>query len=160
VPALCGAALFARRDALDAIGWFPDYYRVYYEDVDLCLRLRSRGGLLVFCPASVVNHYHTGTNREHSPRFIEEVARSSLLFASRYAEPGVFARAVGDRLGYARDELVHGRGWANAAGTRGFLSALPALRKTLASRFGDKLRGRPDPAQLVTAARSPYLTSR
>ena len=160
VPALCGAALFARRDALDAVGWFPDYYRVYYEDVDLCLRLRSRGGLLVFCPASIVSHYHTGTNREHSPRFIEEVARSSLLFASRYAELGVLARSVRDRIGYARDELVHGGGWSRAPGTRGFLSALPDLRKTFASRFGDKLHGRPNPAQLVAAGRSPYLIAR
>ncbi len=160
VPALCGAALFVRREALDAVGWFPDYYTAYYEDVDLCLRLRSRGGLLIFCPASIVNHYHTGTTRERSPRFTENVARSSLLFASRYAGPALLARTVRDRIGYARDELVHGGSWTAAAGTRGFLSALPALRKTFASRIADKLRGRPNPAQLITAARSPYLTSR
>ncbi len=160
VPALCGAALFVRREALDAVGWFPDYYKFYYEDVDLCLRLRSRGGLLIFCPASIVNHYHTGSNREHSPRFIENVARSSLLFASRYAGPALLARMVRDRIGYARDELVLGGGWTAAAGTRGFLSALPALRKTFASRMVDKLRGHPNPAQIVAAGRSPYLTSR
>ncbi len=160
VPAICGAALFARRDALDAVGWFPDYYTVYYEDVDLCLRLRSRGGTLVFCPSSIVNHYHTGTNREHSSRFIENVARSSLLFVSRYGAPGVIARALRDRIRYSRDELVHGGGWRHAAGMRGFLSAVPALRRTLASRIGDRLRGRPGPAELVGTRRVPYQPSR
>jgi GT2 family glycosyltransferase len=160
VPAICGAALFARRDALDAVGWFPDYYTVYYEDVDLCLRLRSRGGTLVFCPSSIVDHYHTGTNREHSPRFVENVARSSLLFVSRYGAPGVIARALRDRIRYSRDELLHGGGWRHAAGMRGFLSAVPALRRTLASRIGDRLRGRPGPAELVGTRRVPYQPSR
>jgi len=161
VPAICGAEMSVRREALDAAGWFPDYYRVYYEDVDLCLRLRSRGGLLVFCPSSVVNHYHTGTNREWSPRFVENVARSSFLFASRYGSARQITRSIQDRLGHARNELLHGRGWTAAAGTRGFLSALPALRKTFALRIQDSLRSTRIPAPaLLAAGRSPYQQPR
>jgi GT2 family glycosyltransferase len=160
VPAICGAALWARRDALEAAGWFPEYYTVYYEDVDLSLRLRSRGGVLVFCPSSRVNHYHTGTNREHSASFVENVARSSLLFAGRYGGAGTIARALAQRVGDARNELVHGHGRAAAAGTRGFLSALASLPRPLISRIRDQLTGAASAASLTALRRHPYLESR
>jgi GT2 family glycosyltransferase len=160
VPAICGAALWTRRSALDAVGWFPDYYTVYYEDVDLCLRLRSRGGSLVFCPSSRVNHYHTGTNREHSPQFVENVARSSLLFTGRYGGARTFARTLAQRVGDARNELVHGHGWAAAAGTRGFLSALASLPRPLTSRVRDRLTGAASAASLTALRRHPYPETR
>lgn len=160
VPALCGAALWARRSALDGVGWFPSYYTVYYEDVDLCLRLRSRGGTLIFCPSSRVSHYHTGTNREHSPQFVTNVARSSLLFASRYGGARTIARTLARRMGDAQNELVHGGGWATAAGTRGFLSALTALPRPLAARVRDRLTGATPAADLIAPCRHPYPESR
>jgi GT2 family glycosyltransferase len=160
VPAICGAALWARRSALDAAGWFPAYYTVYYEDVDLCLRLRSRGGTLIFCPSSRVSHYHTGTNREHSSQFVESVARSSLLFAGRYGGTRTIARTLAQRVGDARRELVHGNGWAAAAGTRGFLSALAALPRPLSSRVRDRLTGAAAATSLTTLRRRPYLEPR
>jgi len=144
---------------LDAVGWFPEYYTMYYEDMDLCLRLRGKG-LLVYCPSSVVNHYHTGTSREHSPRFVRNVARSSLLFMARYAPPQALMRSVLERLGHIGNELRHGQGWATASGTQGFLSALPALRRPLAARAraavaGDRISIRPgaDERRAYTAPR-------
>lgn len=160
VPAICGAALWARRTALDAVGWFPAYYTVYYEDVDLCLRLRSRGGKLVFCPSSRVRHYHTGTNREHSPGFVENVARSSLLFTTRYGSSATLVRTLLRRIGDARNELVHGSGWSAAAGTRGFLSGLAALPAPLSARVRDRLSGAASAAELTRARRHPYPESR
>jgi GT2 family glycosyltransferase len=159
VPAICGAAMFARRGRLDAVGWFPDYYTMYYEAVDLCLRLRSAGGILVFCPSSVVHHYHTGTSGEFSPKFIENVARSSLLFTSRYGTAAVFARTLVERLGHTRNELVHGA-WSAAAGTRGLLSALPALRQPVMSRLRASVSGAKAPSELVRSPRLPYTESR
>lgn len=160
VPAICGAALWARRSALDEIGWFPDYYTVYYEDVDLCLRLRSRGGKLVFCPSSRVNHYHAGTNRENSPRFIENVSRSSLLFVGRYGDARTIARTVLERVGYAGNELLHGRSWARAPGARGFLSGLAAMPRPLGSRLRDLLVSPCASVSLLGARRRPYPESR
>jgi GT2 family glycosyltransferase len=160
VPAICGAALWTRRSTLDAVGWFPDYYTVYYEDVDLCLRLRSRGGALVFCPSSRVNHYHTGTNREHSPQFVENVARSSLLFASRYGSAFTIAQTLAQRTGDARNELLHGSGWAAAAGTRGLFSALASLPRPLISRIRDRLTGAAAATSLTTLRRHPYPEAR
>jgi GT2 family glycosyltransferase len=159
VPAICGAALFARRTTLDSVGWFPEYYRMYYEDVDLCLALRSKGGILVYCPSSVVHHYHTGTSREFSPAFIENVARSSLLFTSRYGSARLIARALVERIGHSRNELVHGS-WRAAAGTRGLISALPALPGRLLTRVRASLSGAAAPQDLVRSDRRPYMEAR
>lgn len=144
VPALCGASLFVRRTALDRAGWFPEYYGSYYEDVDLCLRLSASGGLLVFCPSSVVNHYHTGTNKELSPGFIENVARSSLLFVTRHGEPGVIAKSLVRRAADVRNEIRHIRGngrWARMHGTRGVVKAIPGLVRVASERLGEMIRG-------------------
>jgi len=162
VPALCGAALLVRRTALDAAGWFPDYYTVYYEDVDLCLRLRAAGGLLVFCPSSMVNHYHTGTNREWSPGFIENVTRSSLLFVSRFGSPRLVGETVARKLRDARTEISHvglrnaHRLWGSAHGTRGLLKALPALGRVLGERASAQLHRTPT-SELLALSRAPYL---
>jgi O-antigen biosynthesis protein len=162
VPSICGAALIARRSALDAAGWFPGYYTMYYEDTDLCLRLRQAGGRLVYCPASVVRHYHTGTNREDSPRFVEHVARSSLLFVARFGDGALLARKLGRRLLYTRAELAGSRGhpwrerWRGAHGTRGAVGALRALPRVLAERSWDAARARPLSEALLGTARRPY----
>jgi len=161
VPALCGAALLVRRSALDAAGWFPDYYTVYYEDVDLCLRLRAAGGLLVFCPSSIVNHYHTGTNREWSPGFIENVNRSSLLFVSRFGSARVIRETVAQRLRDARSEIAQvgllnaRRLWGSAHVTRGLLKAFPALGRVLGERASAQLHRTPT-SELLALSRAPY----
>ncbi len=157
VPALCGAAFFVRRDAVDAVGWWPDYYQFYCEDIDLSLRLRDMGGLLVFCPSSVVNHYHAASNREHSAHFVENVARSSLLFASRYATLRVFARKTADHLRRSRNEFIAGRGSTAAAEARGVLRAMSALHRTLGSRMVSSSREGADPS-LISVRRRPYLS--
>jgi hypothetical protein len=121
--------------------------------------------LLVFCPSSVVNHYHTGTNREWSPSFIENVARSSLLFVSRYGRPRLIARTLARRARDVGAEL-HRAGlpralglWWTGHGTRGVLKALPALPRVLRERALDEARRRL-PADLLSFQRAPYTDSR
>jgi len=60
VPALCGAALWARRDALDAAGCFPSTTPTITRTWTSACACGARGGLLIFCPSSRVDHYHTG----------------------------------------------------------------------------------------------------
>jgi GT2 family glycosyltransferase len=161
VPALCGAALIVRRSALDAAGWFPSYYTMYYEDSDLCMRLRQAGGLLVSCPSSVVSHYHTGTSREFSPRFIEHVSRSTLLFVARYGRPGLVARTLARKVRDSARELRHAGGrnvverLRAANGSRGFASGLLALPRVLADRA--LAPAAVETSALFGAERSPYV---
>lgn len=161
VPSLCGAAMFVRRSALDRAGWFPSYYTMYYEDTDLCLRLREQGGLLVFCPSSVVNHYHTGTSREFSPKFVRHVARSSLLFLARHGSARQIKTALRNRARDIRAELSQGA-VLQASGAQGFLSALPALGAPALARLQERLSrsGSGAGKRLRSAARAPYVAQR
>lgn len=56
VPFLPGACVLFRTAELQAIGGFDDRYFMYWEDVDLCERLRRRGGRIVWLPWVQVVH--------------------------------------------------------------------------------------------------------
>ncbi|MCC6763595.1 MAG: glycosyltransferase family 2 protein [Deltaproteobacteria bacterium] len=61
VSAVTAACLMARREVFDAIGGFDEALPVNSNDVDLCLRLRARGYLVVYTPHAVVRHYESQT---------------------------------------------------------------------------------------------------
>jgi N-acetylglucosaminyl-diphospho-decaprenol L-rhamnosyltransferase len=53
---VAGMFLLARSDVFRELGGFDAGYFLYYEDVDLCARARSRGYELLLCPAIHVIH--------------------------------------------------------------------------------------------------------
>ncbi|MDZ4789611.1 MAG: glycosyltransferase family 2 protein [Hyphomicrobiales bacterium] len=53
---LSGAALMCSRKAFQHIGGFDEAFFLYYEDDDLCFRLRDQGGALIYAPGAVVSH--------------------------------------------------------------------------------------------------------
>jgi hypothetical protein len=56
----CGGALLLRRSALQQVGPFDPVYFMYFEDVDLCWRLRLCGYSILHVPAAVVTHEYHG----------------------------------------------------------------------------------------------------
>jgi len=55
-PAVTGACMLLRRDALHEIGGMDERLAVAYNDVDLCLKLRHAGWRIVFVPGAVLYH--------------------------------------------------------------------------------------------------------
>lgn len=51
-----GAAMFARRDLIDKIGFLDDTYFIYHEELDFCWRAWLHGFSAYYIPASVVYH--------------------------------------------------------------------------------------------------------
>lgn len=51
-----GAAMLIRRDAFDAVEGFDERYFLYWEDADLCTRLRNRGLTTRYVPGVKVRH--------------------------------------------------------------------------------------------------------
>jgi len=58
---VAGAALLVRREAWEQVGGFDPAFFMYFEDTDLCLRLRQAGWSIWFTPTSRV-HHHVGAS--------------------------------------------------------------------------------------------------
>ncbi|WP_447973761.1 glycosyltransferase [Nitrospira sp. Kam-Ns4a] len=61
LQAVTAACCLVRREAYEAVGGFDEAYRNGFEDVDLCLRIRDRGGRIVYQPRSVLYHLESQT---------------------------------------------------------------------------------------------------
>lgn len=67
VPWLSGAALLVRTAAFRSVGGFLESFFLYYEDINLCHRLRQRGSTLLLDPTVRILHYGGGS-ASHSSR--------------------------------------------------------------------------------------------
>lgn len=53
-----GAALYMRRSALEAVGYFDERYFLFLEDVDLCRKFWTHGWSVEYVPTAEMVHYH------------------------------------------------------------------------------------------------------
>jgi hypothetical protein len=84
-----GMFMLFPRDAFAMVSGFDERYHLYYEDVDLCARLRLAGKEVVFCPSVEVMH-DARRQSHHSLRYLGwHVASMLRFFAS-----GPFVRLV------------------------------------------------------------------
>lgn len=60
---VAGMVMLFRSDAFRLVGGFDEAYFLYYEDVDICRRLRRRGDRVVYVPDSEVVHYARRASR-------------------------------------------------------------------------------------------------
>ena len=76
IEAANGAALMVRRELFERIGGFdPDFF-MYYEECDLCRRIRSNGSEVGYEPEAVVMH-HVGASSSDRPWWFFRIMRSS-----------------------------------------------------------------------------------
>lgn len=80
-----GPCVLIRRAALEP-GWSEDYENFGgHEDVDLCLRARSKGWKVIYCGASVVYHYE-GATVTKLPGFDEMFNKNRMVFSAKWRE--------------------------------------------------------------------------
>jgi len=53
-----GACMFLRREALKGENIFDERFFLYFEDVDLCFRMRKEGWKVIYYPEAVMVHSH------------------------------------------------------------------------------------------------------
>lgn len=122
VDYLTGASVLLRAAALRETGVFDPRYFLYWEDVDLCLRLRAAGWTLTVAPNAVVQHRLSSSTGEASPRKDELINASAIRFFRKHGPLGgwpAIAAGVGGRI--AR-RLLRGDFEAARAVWRGALS--------------------------------------
>ncbi|UCD06629.1 MAG: glycosyltransferase family 2 protein [candidate division WOR-3 bacterium] len=79
-----GACLLVRKDALDSGIVFDEQFYMYYEEVDLCYRIKKRGWGIWFVPGAHVVHFSGKSFSRNMPRMIFHIYRSKFLFFKKH----------------------------------------------------------------------------
>jgi GT2 family glycosyltransferase len=58
-----GSVMLLKNDVFKEVKGFDEDYWMYYEDVDLCRRIRNTGRQIAFCRDVVIEHNHGGSSR-------------------------------------------------------------------------------------------------
>lgn len=90
VSAVTAACVLIRRDVWDQVGGLDESFKVAFNDVDLCMRIRQAGYLIVFTPYAELYHYESksrgmDTTPEKRTRFVGEVTRFQKRWAKELA---------------------------------------------------------------------------
>jgi GT2 family glycosyltransferase len=131
-----GAALY-RHDAFAAVGGFDERIFLYYEDLDLALRIRERGGRCRLAPNARGLHAYSETLGANSARKYEMTgwSRGYMLRAYGFGKrPLLLARAVTAEAAICAGQLIRERTGAGLRGRlRGWRQGREAPRRPLPS---------------------------
>lgn len=135
VDYVSGCAMLVRRDVLERVGPFDEGFFAYYEELDLCRRVRAAGFGIFVVPLATVWHEVGATGRLLPTRIRFHRARSRIRFYRRYGTPRllVLPLVIASTLGWAGKYLLQ----ADLAGTWATLAGLWAgLRADLRPNYG------------------------
>lgn len=78
-------ALIVRTEALRCAGPFDPVFGSYYEDYDLCRRIRDCGYDIAFCRSATINHYSGSTTNspERERKRMRQIIRNRILYTLR-----------------------------------------------------------------------------
>lgn len=84
VPWLQGSALAIRRRPFEALGGFDESFFMYFEEVDLCYRLRKAGWQIHFNPQATVVHAGGGSTNQYRVPMMVQLFESTRQFYERH----------------------------------------------------------------------------
>lgn len=124
-----GACVALRRDVLAQIGGFDERFFMYYEDMDLCRRVRNRGLDVRFEPSVSVTHI--GAASAPRARLIPVMTESRLLYADKHRGPrGLFTERAATIVHGLTHALVTTQG---PEARRGYVRSLAIACESVAS---------------------------
>ena len=99
-----GACMLVRRTAFDDVGGFDARYFLYWEDADICRRLRARGHEIRYVPTATAVHRVGHSSKTARAASIKAFHESAYLYYSTHVAPGALnpKRAIARALLAAR----------------------------------------------------------
>jgi GT2 family glycosyltransferase len=88
VPYVTGAGIAMRRVDWERVGGFDEgFFPAYFEDVDLCLRVRANGQRCVYQPQARLRHQESSSTGKYSGPFYFYYHRNRIRLALRTLDP-------------------------------------------------------------------------
>lgn len=82
-PYAHGAAMLVRRDAIDKVGYMPECYFLYYEELDWSMMFIRAGYQIWYEPKCTILHKESQTTGQNSPLRTYYLTRNRLLLVRR-----------------------------------------------------------------------------
>ena len=103
-----GACMLVRRDAFESVGGFDEGYFLYWEDADLCRRMRARGFHVRYVPGATAVHRVGQSSRTAQANSVRAFHASAYRYYATHVAPGAWSprRLVARGLLAARCQLV------------------------------------------------------
>jgi len=91
-----GSVLLLRRDVINQVGLMDERFHMYYEEVDLCYRIKKTGWKIYFTPDAEVIHYAGESARQNLGNVLIEQYRSMHKFYRKHFGlfPEILVRAM------------------------------------------------------------------
>jgi N-acetylglucosaminyl-diphospho-decaprenol L-rhamnosyltransferase len=83
-----GACMLVRRSAFESVGGFDEGYFLYWEDADLCRRLRARGYHVRYVPGATAVHSVGRSSRSAPVASIRAFHASAYRYYATHVAPG------------------------------------------------------------------------
>ena len=84
VDILMGAALMTRRSIINEIGAMDESFFMYYEEADLCYRIKQAGWHITFIPTAVITHLGGQSSGQIPVRTRIRMLKSLLIFFRKH----------------------------------------------------------------------------
>lgn len=85
--AVTAACMILRRKVFNEVGGFDEGLKVVYNDVDLCLRIRNQGYLIIYTPFAVLYHLESASRGRLRPTKEEEIFNQRWADTIRSGDP-------------------------------------------------------------------------
>lgn len=79
-----GACLLFKKDVLDKVGLMDERFFMYYDEVDLCYRVKKTGGRIFFSPDITIIHYANQSSNQAQDACEYYKAKSRFLFFGKH----------------------------------------------------------------------------
>ena len=140
VSAISGAFIMTTKKVMDSIGSFDERFPLYFEDSDLCRRIRKAGPELYYYPDAEAVHLYNQSAKS-SPESLEKFALSERLYMEKYYHPYVIkalsrlAKLPGRGTGFSYKAWAFSRPIKTICGGHLFFSPLKTMMPCTAHKM-------------------------
>ncbi len=87
-----GCCMLIKKETIEKLGYLPEQYFMYYEDIDYCVNAKRHGYKLGVCLNSIIYHKESASSGGMQSAFsIKWNTRNRLIFIERYVQKKVLA---------------------------------------------------------------------